>query len=346
LPAFAGDWVKKMKVLITGNMGYIGSVTVPYLASLGGYELYGFDIGYFEKILTGPCPEHFLTRQERGDICYFPEKLLEGVEAVIHLAALSNDVMGFRFDNLTEAVNYQASLRLAQLAKAHGVPKFIFASSCSLYGAGGDSAKTEQDSINPLTAYARSKAAVEAELKILANSDFQVTCLRFATACGASSRLRLDLVLNDFVATAFSEHRIRVQSDGSPIRPLIHVKDMARSLAWALNRFGDNYLVVNVGSDRWNYQIRDLAHACALCIPQVQVEINQNAAPDKRSYRVNFSKYQSLAPHHQPQMELPATIESLLRMCKNLNLEPGFRRNYIRLAVLEEKLSSLPSSLS
>ncbi len=327
-----------MKILVTGNMGYIGSVLVPYLASRGGYELYGFDAGYFEECLTGPRPENFLVRQYRGDIQNFPDELLNGMDAVIHLAALSNDAMGVRFDQLTEAVNYQASVKLAQMARAHGVPKFIFASSCSLYGAGGDLAKTELDSLNPLTAYARSKSAVEAELKNLASPDFKIMALRFSTACGASPRLRLDLVLNDFVATALSEKIIRVMSDGSPIRPLIHVKDISRSLLWALNyQAQEDYLVINIGSDHWNYQIKDLAEICAKLIPKIKIEINPKAMPDKRSYRVNFAKFRELAPDYQPQMTLEKTVESLVWMCGKLDLSD--RQSYIRLAMLESALA-------
>lgn len=331
----------KMKVLVTGNMGYVGSVLVPYLASQGAYQLYGFDAGYFEKCLTGPNPDYFLVKQYRGDIQSFPDEILEGMDAVIHLAALSNDAMGVRFDDLTEKINYQASVKLAQMARAHGVPKFIFASSCSLYGAAGNLPKTEQDSINPLTAYARSKAAVEAELKQIACPDFQIMALRFATACGASPRLRLDLVLNDFVATALTEKKIKVLSDGSPIRPLIHVKDMARSLAWALNQKITSdvptYLVLNIGSDHWNYQIKNLADSCVQWIPGTQVEINPAALPDKRSYRVDFSTFKKLAPNHQPIMNLEQTVLGLTQLCRKLDLTS--RQSYIRLAMLEKILA-------
>jgi len=319
-------------------MGYVGSVLVPYLASLGGYEIHGFDLGYFERNLTGPCPEYFLAKQHRGDVRTFPEKLLENFDAVIHLAALSNDAMGVRFNSLTQEVNYQASVRLAKLAKQAGVLRFVFASSCSVYGAAGDgSSRSEQDPTNPLTAYAKSKILVEQDLKQLASPDFQVSALRFATACGPSSRLRLDLVLNDFVATAITQKKIKIQSDGSPMRPLIHVRDMARAMDWAVNRAGDNYLVLNIGSEIWNYSILELAEHCKDLIPGVEIERNPAALKDQRSYQVDFQKFKNLAPHHQPLRNIEMTVEALSRLCQNLDLTD--RDKYVRLAVLNNYLS-------
>ena len=172
-------------------------------------------------------------------------------------------------------------------------------------------------SVNPLTAYARSKVASEKSLAELAGPDFIVTCLRFATACGASPRLRLDLVLNDFVASAVTSGVIKILSDGTPWRPLIDVEDMARAFDWAIDRSASNggeFLVVNAGSNVWNYQIRELAEAVANAVPGATVEINKNAAPDKRSYRVDFSLFESLAPDHQPQVTLEQAIAELKRL--------------------------------
>ena len=199
-----------------------------------------------------------------------PTELLQGVDAIVHLAAICNDPMGSAYEEVTLDVNYQAGIGLAQRAKEAGVRAFVFASSCSMYGAGGEGAKTETSTLNPLTAYARSKVLSEQELAPLADENFCITCLRFATACGWSDRLRLDLVVNDFVAGAVAAGEINILSDGTPWRPLIHVQDMARAIEWAISREADNggdFLAVNAGSDQWNYQVHDLADAVAAAIP-------------------------------------------------------------------------------
>ena len=227
------------KILVTGNMGYVGPSVVKRLReTYPGARLVGVDAGYFAHCLTNArvLPESLLDEQIFLDVRDIPPSLLEGVDAVVSLAAISNDTMGKLDENLTYDVNWRATLRLAEMAKRAGVQSFVFASSCSVYGAGGDDAKTEAAAVNPLTAYAVSKIEAEKGLAPLAAPDFRVTCLRFATACGMSDRLRLDLVLNDFVAAALLSKQVAVLSDGSPWRPLIHVKDMARAIDWALAR--------------------------------------------------------------------------------------------------------------
>ncbi|MFZ2168835.1 MAG: SDR family oxidoreductase, partial [Methylococcaceae bacterium] len=262
-----------MKILITGNMGYIGLVVIKRLRqSYPNATLVGLDIGYFAHCLTQPefLPETMLDIQYFQDVRTLTADLLEGVDAIVHLAAISNDPMGNQYEAVTEEINYRASVRLAQIAKEAGVSRFVFASSCSVYGFADDEARTEQSTLNPLTAYARSKLATEQELEELASPEFVVTCLRFATACGASDRLRLDLVLNDFVAGAVAEKKITVMSDGTPWRPLIAVPDMAKAMDWAISRSldkGGAYLAVNAGSNNWNYQVRDLATTVAQVIP-------------------------------------------------------------------------------
>ncbi len=307
-----------MKILITGNMGYIGLVVIKRLwQSYPDATLVGLDIGYFAHCLTQPefLPETMLDIQYFQDVRTLTADLLEGVDAIVHLAAISNDPMGNQYEAVTEEINYRASVRLARLAKEAGVSRFVFASSCSVYGFADDEARTEQSTLNPLTAYARSKLATEQELEKLASPEFVVTCLRFATACGASDRLRLDLVLNDFVAGAVSEKKITVMSDGTPWRPLIAVPDMAKAMDWAISRTldkGGAYLAVNAGSNRWNYQVRDLATAVAQVIPGTDVFINENAPPDKRSYRVNFDLFNKLvATEYQPECDLVSVIGQL-----------------------------------
>jgi nucleoside-diphosphate-sugar epimerase len=333
-----------MKILITGNMGYVGpGVTQRLRSAFPDATLIGFDMAYFANCLTNAdiLPESKLDQQIFGDIRKVPAQLLEGVDAVVHLAAVSNDPMGSKYEEVTIDVNHQSSIELAKKAKAAGVKAFVFASSCSMYGAASDGAKTEESELNPLTAYARSKVFTERDLKPLADSSFTVTCLRFATACGMSDRLRLDLVLNDFVAGAVSSGQISILSDGTPWRPLINVKDMAIAIEWAITRAATNggqFLAVNTGSNEWNYQVKELAEAVAKVIPGVKVSVNADAPPDKRSYRVNFDLYQKLAPDHQPQRKLMDTIKELKESLDEMGFSDGNFRNsrLMRLKVLND----------
>lgn len=303
-----------MKVLVVGNMGYVGPVLTKHLRQNYPHaELIGFDAGLFAHCLIGssPLPEVYLDRQVFGDVRHINKSLFEGIDAVVNLAAISNDPMGNRFEEATLAINYKAAVELAAAAKQAGVRSYVFASSCSVYGCAEEGAKQESSKLDPLTAYARSKVMAEKELMPMADQRFTVTCLRFATACGMSDRLRLDLVLNDFVAGAFTQKKIVVMSDGTPWRPLINVKDMARAIDWAISRsapMSGAGLIVNVGSNEWNCQVRDLAHAVAAAIPGVEVSINTNAQPDRRSYRVSYDLYKELAPAFQPLSDLKSTI--------------------------------------
>lgn len=332
-----------MKILITGNMGYVGpAVYRQFRASRPDATLIGFDMGYFGNCVTSPgaLPECLLDVQYFGDMRSFPTDILEGVDAVIHLAGISNDPMGNKFEKVTLDINHHASVELAKKAKSRGVKAFVFASSCSMYGSADDRPKKEGDPLNPLTAYAKSKVYTERDLQPLAGDGFKITCLRFSTACGMSERLRLDLVLNDFVAGAFTSKRITILSDGTPWRPLINVNDMARAIDWAIDNgpsAGGSFLAVNVGSDEWNYQVRELAEAVAAVIPGVEVSINPKAQPDKRSYRVDFGLFKKLAPNHQPQVDLKATIQELWEGLRAMRFKDADFRNshYMRLKVLD-----------
>ncbi len=289
-----------MKILVTGNMGYIGPCVIERLrTSYPDVTLVGLDTGYFANCLTNAriLPECRVEMQYFSDVRRFPENLLADVDAIVHLAAISNDPMGNTFEKVTYDINYHASIELAKKAKKKGVKRFVYASSCSMYGAADDGPRTEKSPLNPLTAYAKSKVYTEKAMETLADKNFNVTSLRFSTACGMSKRLRLDLVLNDFVAGAVSSKKITILSDGSPWRPLINTKDMARAIDWAIRRDGStggNFLAVNIGSDEWNYQVKDLAEAVAKVMPEVDVSINKNAQPDKRSYRVEFWTFQKV----------------------------------------------------
>jgi len=323
-------------------MGYVGPGVVKQLrASYPDAELIGFDIGYFANRLTnaGLLPEVRLNSQIIGDVRDFPEDLLQGVDAVVYLAAISNDPMGAKYEEITLDVNYRSCIRIARMAREAGAGSFVFASSCSMYGLADQNAKTEKDQLNPLTAYARSKVFAEQELEPLATENFTITCLRFATACGMSDRLRLDLVLNDFVAGAIINKSISILSDGTPWRPLINVLDMARAIEWGVGREQSNggaFLAVNAGSNEWNCQVKDLARAVAEIVPGCEVQLNENAAPDKRSYRVNFDLFAKLAPNHQPVHDLHATIRDLFEGITEMGLNDSkFRESkYMRLKIL------------
>ncbi len=333
-----------MKILIAGNLGYIGpSVTSQLRSTFPQAELIGFDIGYFAHCLTNAVlfPEVRLNQQIFGDIRMFQEKLLEGVDAIVDLAAISNDPMGRKYEEITLDVNYRAAVNLAKLAKNQGVKSFVYASSCSMYGAASDYPKKEGDEVNPLTAYARSKVFTEKELEPLADDKFKITCLRFSTACGFSNRLRLDLVLNDFVAGALVNKEINILSDGSPWRPMINTKDMARAIEWGIIREktnGGNFLAINTGMNEWNNQIKPLAEAVAREIPGVKVTVNPEAPPDKRSYMVNFDLFKKLAPNHQPVYDLTTTIREIKDNLVAMKFNDGnFRESgLIRLWVLDK----------
>lgn len=331
-----------MKILIVGNLGYVGPSMVRQLRkTYPEGTLIGYDIGYFAHCLTHPAvlPELELDMQVFGDIRHFPETLLQGVDAVVNLAAISNDPLSFRFEDVTMDINFKAAVNLARMAKQNGVKSFVYASSCSMYGLADDTPRKEGDKLNPLTAYARSKVAAEEGLEKLADEHFTVTCNRFATACGWSSRLRLDLVLNDFVAGGLVNKHISILSDGTPWRPMINTRDMARAMDWSITRpasLGGQFLAVNTGSNDWNTNILSLAEATAQVIPGVKISINPDAPPDKRSYRANFDLYKQLAPDHQPQEDLISTVkeirDNLIGMQFN---DPEYRKSQlIRLEVI------------
>ena len=339
------------KILITGNLGYIGPVLSRFLKqSLENIEITGFDTGYFAHCLTDldVHPERYTDHQIYGDIRKFPEKLLDNVDCVIHLSAISNDPMGNQFEKQTYDINYFASVQLAKLCSYKGIKNFVFASSCSIYGFSEKGPRKETDELNPLTAYAKSKVDTEKKLLEISNQEKNLTkftSLRFSTACGMSSRLRLDLVLNDFVACALTTKKITVLSDGTPWRPLIDVEDMSLAIQWAFTDRNDNnlkFLAVNVGSDDRNYQVGDLARNVSQHINETSVYINDKALPDKRSYQVDFSLFKKLAPNHQPRINLNTSINRLQEGLIKFKFENSDFRNskYMRLKVIEDHIKS------
>lgn len=326
-----------MKILVTGNMGYVGPVVVEFLGEARpDADLFGFDTGYFAACLTGreTLPEARLRAQYFGDVRRFDPTLLDGIDHVVHLAAISNDPISKLYERVTFDINHRATVAIARAARESGVRSFVFASSCSMYGYSAAGPRTEDAELNPLTPYAESKVQAEQELLELGDGDFRVTCLRFSTACGMSPRLRLDLVLNDFVACAVAGQPITVLSDGTPWRPLIHVKDMARAIDWAIGRVEagvtEPNLAVNVGRDDGNHQVRELAETVARHVGGVEVSINENAPEDRRSYRVDFAKYRELAPDHQPQIGLDQAVEELRDGLRAMGFaDAGFRESIL-----------------
>ena len=337
-----------MKILITGNLGYVGPVVAQHLRRAHpNARLIGYDSAYFALSTTGALvlPERILDEQHYGDVREIPDTLLDGVDAVVHLAAVSNDPMGTKFERVTDDVNCHASVEIGRKANRAGVTHFVFASSCSVYGFAPGTPRNETDELNPQTAYARSKVNTEKGLATIPNNKMVISCLRFATACGMSDRLRLDLVLNDFVACALATRKIDVLSDGSPWRPLIDVRDMARAIDWGVIRNASNggqFLAVNVGSDERNYQVKDLANAVAEAVAGTSVSINEAALPDTRSYKVDFSLFNSLAKQHQPQVTLRQSIDMLVKGLRRMRFADSDFRNslYIRLKVLKSHIAA------
>jgi len=332
-----------MNILITGNMGYVGPVLVRFLKnSHPNAKLIGYDSGFFAHALSAAksLPEVFYQTQYFGDIRNIGYEILNDIDAVVHLSAISNDPMGKEFEEVTRKINLDASVNLVEMCIKSGVKNFVFASSCSMYGAGGTLPKTEEDDTNPLTAYAKSKIGVEQAVSRMELGSMTFTSLRFATACGMSDRLRLDLVLNDFVASALLSKKITVLSDGSPWRPLIDVRDMARAIDWAIcrsSKIGGQFLAINVGKNENNFQVKDIAEAVAEAIPGTKIEINTSAKSDARSYQVDFSLLEDLAPGFTPLISLRESISSLQNGISRMYFENELFREseYIRLVSLK-----------
>ncbi len=290
-----------MRVLVTGHNGYIGPVLTRMLLA-EGHEVVGLDSDFFAACnFTAGVPEIPQVHKDIRDVVLSD---LEGFDAVIHLAALSNDPIGNLNPELTYEINHRASVRLAELAKQAGVSRFLFASSCSLYGAAaGEEALDEEAPFNPVTPYGVTKVLFEQDVRKLADDNFSPVYLRNATAYGVSPRLRFGLVLHDLVALAHTTGLVYLKSDGTPWRPIVHVEDISRAFLAALHapREVIHNQAFNVGITSENYQIRELAEIVREVVPDCRVEIAPDAGPDKRSYRVDFSKIQRMLPAFKPQ---------------------------------------------
>ena len=287
-----------MKILLTGHLGYIGSVMGPMLER-AGHSVMGVDAGYFAHCTF---EDPTLVPGIQADVREPLVEFLRGSDAVVHLAALSNDPLGNLNARLTREINHRASVRLAQAAKRAGVPRFVFASSCSLYGIAGDGMLDESAPFHPITPYGDSKVAVERDVAALADERFSPTFMRNATAYGVSPRLRADVVVNNLVGYAFTTGEVVIQSDGTAWRPLVHVEDFSRAFlaVLAAPREKVHNEAFNVGRTSENYRVRDLADLVQSLVPGSRVRYANGVGPDPRSYRVDCSKLEETLPAYQP----------------------------------------------
>lgn len=317
-----------MKVLVTGNQGYIGCVLTDILLEKG-YEVSGYDIGYYEDCLL--YPYHAPIRQITGDIRDVKAEDVKGFDAIIHLAALSNDPLGELAPGLTEDINFGGTIRIARLAKEAGVKRFIYSSSQSMYGISRTDVEIEEDNSekHPLTAYARTKWEAECALKKMRDEDFHAVCFRPSTVFGASPRLRCDIVYNNLVACAYTTGKIEIKSDGTPWRPVVHVRDICQAYIAGLEAplelvSGESF---NVGIPNGNFTVRDLAEAARRAVSGSSIIFTGEHRNDSRTYRVSFKKIlRVLKDYFSPEWDLDRGGKELVELFKRV----GFTEEHFR----------------
>lgn len=337
-----------MQVLVTGHNGYIGSILTPLLAD-AGHDVIGLDNFMFEACMIGD-HEPSGIRSIRKDIRDVDVDDLEGVDAICHLAGISNDPVGDLDAGITDEINHVASVRLAELAVEAGVERYIFSSSCSIYGASKNGWVDEESEINPVTPYGWSKIHTERDVSTMASDNFTPVFLRNATAYGASPRLRADLVVNNMVGYSITQGRVVMKSDGTPWRPLVHIEDISRAFVAVIDapREAVHNQVFNVGSTKENYQIRDVASIVEQTVPQAQVELADKAGPDIRDYRVDCDKLQSAVPGFKPVWTVAAGARELYESLTSAHLsEDEFLGSLLRIEHIksEQEAGRLTSDL-